>query len=312
MILITGATGLVGRQLVACLAEQEEVVCLVRPGRRVRRFAAGVSVRVVSGDVDDPPTLRVAMHGVTQIVHLAAISRPYPGGRTIESVNVDGTRNVIDAAQEVGIQRIILTSPIGADAHSGYPYLRSKGQSEEMVKNSGLDYTILRASAVYGEDDEWTMVMAMGMHAVPFIFPIPGDGRSRIQPLHVNDLVRCLVCCLRDRQKIGKTIDVGGPQQMTLDDVVGEVMKATGLKRRRSYLRVPTAHALARVTSALLGRPPFSHSAVDMLTVNRTTAFDSVSHHFGFQPARMAESLGYLAKPRPWRRMFIQYLLTRE
>src|SRR3972149_4635299 len=130
MILITGATGLVGRQLVARLAEREDLVCLVRPARRVRQVAPGVSVRVVSGG----------------------------GGR--------------------------------AAPHSAYPYLKGKGQAEELIRTSGLDYTIVRASAVYGEDDKWTMPMAMGMHALPFVFPLPGEGQSRLQPLCGHDIGR--------------------------------------------------------------------------------------------------------------------------
>ena len=311
MILITGATGLVGRQLVACLADREEVVCLVRPARRMRKFAPGVSVRVVSGDVDDLPTLRLAMHGVTSIVHLAAISRPYPN-RTVESVNVGGTRNVLEAATEVGVRRLVFVSPIGTDPHSAYLYLRSKGQAEDLIKSSGLDYTIVRASAVYGEGDDWTMVMAMGMHAVPFIFPIPGDGRSRLQPLHVDDLVECLARCLANGTKIGQTLAVGGPQSMSFDEVVTEIMQALGLRRRKYYLRVPIAQSLAKLTSRLFGRPPFSSAAIDLLSINRTTALDAIPYQFGFHPARMSDSLGYLSQPRPWRRMFIRYLATRE
>lgn len=311
MILITGATGLVGRQLVARLARHEEVVCLVRPAHRMRQFAPGVCVRVVSGDVDDLPTLRLAMHGVHTVVHLAAISRAFPR-RTIESVNVGGTQNVLEAALEVGVQRILFTSPIGADPHSAYQYLRTKGQAEELIKSSGLDYTILHASSVYGENDDWTMPMAMGMHALPFILPIPGDGKSRLQPLHVDDMAECLARCLCDKTKIGKTIAVGGPQILSFDDVISEIMKVTGLHRRRVYLRVPAARSAGKVGARLFARPPFSGSAIDLLSINRTTALDAVSYHFGFQPARMSESLGYLAQPRPWRRLFLQYLTTRE
>jgi len=278
----------------------------------VRHFAPGVCVRVVSGDVDDPPTLRVAMHGVTAIIHLAAISRPYPNGRTVEKVNIEGTRNVIEAALEVGVRRLLFTSPIGTDAHSAYLYPRTKGLAEELVRASGLDYTILRASAVYGEDDEWTTVMAMGLHALPVVAPIPGDGRSRLQPLHVDDMVECIMRSLADRSKVGQTLTVGGPQVMTFDDVIGEVMKATGVKRRKMYLSVPMAHSLAHLTGRLLGRPPFSHASVDLLQMNRTTALDSVSYQFGFQPARMSDSLSYLSQPRPWRRMFMRYLMSRE
>jgi NADH dehydrogenase len=310
MILITGSTGLVGQRLVAC-APDREMVCLVRPAPLARQFAPGVSVHVVSADVDDLPALRMAMHGVTSIVHLAAISTP-DHKRSLETVNVGGTRNVIEAAQEVGVRRLIYVSPIGADPHSAYPYLRTKGQAEDEIRSSGLDYTILRSSAVYGEGDHWTTVMAMGLHALPFVYVIPGDGRGRLQPLHVDDFVECIMRSLSDRKTIGKTMLVGGPQFLTFDDVVNEIMKATGVRRRKHYMRMSSARSLARLSVRLLGRPPFTNSMLDLLLINRTTALDSVSYQFGFQPARMSESLGYLAQPRPWRRMFIRYLMSRD
>src|SRR3990172_9217634 len=99
MILVTGPTGLIGQQVVARLAGEDELVCLVRPAHRLRQFAPGVSVRVVSGDVDDLPTLRLAMHGVHSIIHLASLSAPNHR-HTLEAVNVGGTRNVIEAAIE--------------------------------------------------------------------------------------------------------------------------------------------------------------------------------------------------------------------
>lgn len=276
----------------------------------MRQFAPGVSVRMVSGDVDDLPTLRLAMHGVTSIIHLAAISRPLPG-RTIESVNVDGTRNVIDAAQEVGVRRIVYVSPIGADPHSAYPYLKTKGQAEELIKASSLEHVIVRTSSVYGAGDEWTTVMAMGMRAIPFVFPIPGDGRSRLQPIYVTDLVECLARCLCNGTRLDQTVTVGGPQYLTFTEVVAEVMKAAGVKRRKYYVREPVARTLSRVSARLFGRPLFSDSAIDLLSINRTTALDAVSYQFGFQPARMSESLGYLSRIQPWR-MFARYLTTRE
>ena len=311
MILITGPTGLVGQRLVARLADRDEVVCLVRPARRMRQFSPGVAVRVVSGDVDDPPTLRLAMHGVATIIHLAAISRPLPG-RTVESVNVGGTRNVVEAAQEVGVRRIVFVSPIGADPHSAYQYLKTKGQAEELVKAGGLDYTIVRTSAVYGEGDDWTVPMAMGLRAMRLAFPIPGDGSSRLQPIFVDDLVECLVRSLCDRAKYNQTLAVGGPQILTFDEVVTAVMKAVDVNRRRVYLREPMARTIANVTARLFGRPLFSTAAIDLLSISRTTALDSVSYQFGFQPARMSDSLGYLAQSRPWGRLFLRYLTTRE
>jgi len=309
MILITGSTGLVGQRLVARAADRD-MVCLVRPAPLPRRFAPGVSVHVITADVDDLPALRMAMHGVTSIVHLASISSP-KGGHSIDSINIGGTQNVVEAAHEAGVRRIVFTSLIGADPHSAYPYLRSKGKAEETIRSSGLDYTILQVSAVYGEGDQWTMKMAMGLHALPVIFPIPGDGRARMQPLYVDDMAECLLRSLDDPRTIAKTMLVGGPQFLSLDDVVTEVMQVTGVRRRRYYLRMPTARSLSRLSMRLLGRAPFSEAMLDLLMVNRTTTLDSVSYQFGFQPARMSDSLGYLARRRPWRRMFLSRLLSR-
>lgn len=311
MILITGATGLVGQRLVTRLTDQGEVVCLVRPAPYVRQFEAGVSVQVISGDVDDLPTLRMAMHGVTSIVHLAAISRNNRR-HTIESVNVDGTRNVLEAAHEAGVNRIVYVSLIGADANSAYRYLRSKGLAEDAIKTSGMDYTIIRSSSVYGEGDEWTTVMAMGMKAVPFIFPIPGDGRGRVQPLHADDLVECLVCSLNEESKIGSSIDVGGPQVFTFNEIVSQIMRVLGVRRRTLHLREPTARAMSRLSGRLFGRPPFSEAHIDLLSLDRTTSLDSVSYQFGFKPVYLADSLGYLTQPRSWRRMFLNYMFTRD
>lgn len=311
MILVTGATGLVGRRLVTRLTAEGEVVCLIRPGPRVRQFEAGVSVKVISADVDNLPALRLAMHGVRDIVHLAAISRPNRR-HSIDDVNVGGTQNVIEAAQEAGVQRIVYVSLIGADTHSAYPYLRSKGCAEELIRNSGMDYTILRASAVYGNGDDWTSAMAMGMHALPLIFPIPGDGRGRLQPLCADDLVECISRSICNRSKYNCTFEVGGPQMFAFDDIVTEIMRVTGVKRRLYHIREPLARAFSRSCERIMGRPPFSEANIDLLSIDRTTTLDSVSHHFGFHPARFADSIGYLAQPRPWRRMFFDYLFTRN
>jgi NADH dehydrogenase len=311
MILVTGATGLVGRRLVTRLTAQGEVVCLIRPGPRVRQFEAGVSMQVVSADVDNLPALRLAMHGVHTIVHLAAISRPNRR-HSIDAVNVGGTQNVIEAAQETGVKRIVYVSLIGADVHSAYPYLRSKGLAEEVIRESGLDYTIVRSSSVYGDGDDWTSAMAMGMHALPFIFPIPGDGRSRLQPIGADDLVECLSRSMYDRSKYNCTMEIGGPQVFTFNDIVMEIMRATGLKRRRYHMREPLARAFSRICERIMARPPFSEANIDLLSIDRTTTLDSVSYHFGFQPARFADSIGYLAQPRAWRRQFFDYLFTRN
>ncbi len=162
MILVTGATGFVGQRVVARLATYGyEVRCLVRPAYKERRLPPGVRVHMVTGGLVDPPALRVALQRVETIVHLATIWRER-GPRTFDWVNRQGTLNLIEAAHEVGASRIILMSHPAADGNSAYAFLRSKGLAEEAVKSSGLRFTILRPSWVYGPGDGWTTRLAAG------------------------------------------------------------------------------------------------------------------------------------------------------
>ena len=172
-------------------------------------------MHVVSGDVDSLPALRMAMHNAATVIHLAAVHGE-TASRNFDAINVQGTRNVIEAMREVGISRLITLSLIGADDHSAYLYLRSKGLADEIVRQSELDYTIIQSSAVYGPGDKWTEVIAAALQRLPF-FPIAGDGRSRLQPIWVNDLVACFAACLTDPKTIKQTYVVGGPQHLTYE-----------------------------------------------------------------------------------------------
>jgi len=148
MILVTGATGFIGQRVVARLvAAGQEVRCLVRPAYKERTLPPGVSVHMVAGDLADPPALRVAMQRVDTIVHLASIWTER-GSQTFELVNHQGTLNVVEAAQEVGVSRLIFLSYPGADRNSAYAFLRSKALAEGDVKSSCLKFTVVRPSWV--------------------------------------------------------------------------------------------------------------------------------------------------------------------
>lgn len=295
MILVIGATGFIGQQLVAQLAQSNQrVCCLVRPSRQPRRFAPGIHLHIVSGDVDDAPALRVAMHQVTAVFYLATTWEE-TDEETVEEVNVRRAEQLVEAMQEVGVSRLITFSAIGADSHSAFAYLRGKGLTDEVFARSGLQVTTLQSSAVYGPGDGWTETMALALRRWPFFFPIPGDGRARLQPIFVSDLVRCALSCLANPKTAGQTFAVGGPQAMTYDEIVTTVMNATGHRRGKRYLRPASALSWARHLRRLLGgHLLYTRTELDLLSVDRTTTLDSVSYQFGFQPVRMASALGYL------------------
>ncbi len=295
MILITGATGFIGQHLIASLASQQYPICaLIHPSQRERRFTPGISMQLVSGDVTDSAVLRLAMHHVDTVIHLAGIDTE-TADRSFDTINVGGTRNVIDAMREAGVIQLISLSPIGADPHSAYPYLRSKGLAAELITQSGLDYTLIRSSAVYGSGDDWTEAIGLALRRLPFIFPMAGDGRSRLQPISISDLITCLNTCLTDPQTIKQMYTIGGPQHMTFEEIVNTIAEATHHRRRLRYMHPPTALRFAQFIRGLLnGRLLYTATELDLLAIDRTTTLDSVAYQFDFTPARMSASLDYL------------------
>ena len=295
MVLVIGATGFIGQQLVAQLAQaQYPICCLVRPSRRPRTFAPGTTLQVISGDLDNAPALRMAMHGVKAVIYLATTWEE-TAEETVEEVNVRHARQLVDAMHEAGVPRLITLSSIGADSHSAFAYLRSKGLTDEVFTRSGLDYTILQSSAVYGAGDQWTESIALMLRRWPFFFPIPGDGRVRLQPIWVNDLARCAVTCLADSKSAKKTFVVGGSQALMYDDFINLIMQVTGHRRNKRYMRPASALSWSRFLSGWLGgHALYTPTELDLLSVDRTTALDSVSFQFGFTPTRPASSLDYL------------------
>jgi uncharacterized protein YbjT (DUF2867 family) len=303
MILVTGATGFVGQRVVARLAASgHEMRCLVRPAYKERRLPPGISVHMVAGGLDDPPALRVALQNAETIIHLSTLWQER-GSRTFEGVNYRGTLNLIEAAHEVGASRIILLSYPSSDRNSAFAFLRSKGLAEEAVKLSGLRFTILRPSWVYGPGDAWTTHLAMVLRSVPFVFPMVGDGQTRLQPLWVEDLATCIEQCLENPKTVGQTYTLGGPGYLTLNEVVGIIAKELKVHRHKVFTRVPLARTIAETMERMMPQPLLTATMVDLLGVDATTDIGSVMRGFGFEPARFADTLDYLCG-QSWGRRF--------
>ncbi len=295
MILVIGATGFIGQHLILQLAHEQYPICaLVRPSRYPRRFAPGISVQIVTGDIDNAPALRLAMHRIDTVFYLATDWRATTEPSGVDS-NVRNVEHVIDAMHELGVKRLIALSMIGADKHSAYRYLRSKGLADDAIVRSGLDYTILQSSSVYGPGDNWTETIALTLRRWPFFFPIPGDGRTRLQPIWINDLIKCMMLCMNYPQTINKTFAVGGSSHTTYDELVTLIMQTTHCRRSKRYMRPASARSWSNFLRGLLGGYAlYGDTDLELLTVDRTTALDAVSFQFGFMPTRLVTSLDYL------------------
>jgi len=305
MVLVTGATGFVGRALLRRLLDKERTVgCLVRPSSSVRYLPQG-AVHLATGTLQDLPALRVAMQGADTVIHLAGARRD-EGRFTAEWINRQGTVNLVEAAQDADVERIIFLSHIHADRNSAFPLLRSKGAAEEAIRSSGLTYTILRSSLIFGPDDSFTTILAMLIKVIPLVFPVTGGGTTRFQPIHVEDVAACLAGCLDAYDLENTTLPIGGPEHLSYTEILNAIMEAMRVHRVHVHLRLPLMRTLVSLTESLLPNSPVSSEQLDLFTIDNTTDLGNVPRNFDFEPRRFTTNLDYLRR-KGWRRAFLRY-----
>src|SRR5688572_29975084 len=299
MILVTGATGFIGRVLVRQLSETgEQVRVLLRSSPNSPRLPRGVPVEVAVVSLNDARGVHAALRGVDQIYHLASASSQGRRGNLL-STDIEGTRVLAQVAKEAGIQRLIYLSHIGADRASAFPIQKAKGIAEEHIRRSGVPYTIIRSSVTFGPEDRFTNNLSRILRTVPGFFPIPSDGRTLLQPLWVEDLVTCLLWALQSPEMVNQTYEIGGGEYFTLRQVLETLMSVTHTRRLLVPLSPPYMRAMLIMLDSLI--PDFNISTywLDYVAVNRTCPVDNMLRIFGLMPARFAYRLDYLAR-KPW------------
>ncbi len=296
-ILVTGAAGYLGNQTVKKLVAQGRPVrALVRKRAKAALRLAEVAgqIDIVEGDVTRPESLAPAMSDVSAVIHTVAIAME-KGGQTYESVNTQGTVNVLNAAEAAGVRRFINMSQNGASSDLPYRFLASKGRAQEYVAASSMQWTALRPSAIFGRQDEFFNTFARLLKITPLVFPLIGGGKAEFQPVSVADVVEAVIRCLDDDSTIGAELTLGGPEVLTLGEIERRIMDALGARR----LLVPAPVALLRpavaLLQALLPGSPVSTSLLDLLAVPNTVPDNALVSRFGMTPIPFAgEHIQYL------------------
>jgi NADH dehydrogenase len=299
MILITGGTGFIGRALVRQLFESGYPVrTLLRPSPRTPRLPKGVPVEVAVVGLVDVRGLRAALRDVDTVIHLAGTEHQGRNANLL-TIDIQGTRNLAQAAKEAGVKRFIYLSHIGADRASAFPVHKAKGIAEEHIRKSGVPHTIIRSSIVYGPEDHFTTDLAGMLRHAPLFFPVPGDGQTRIQPLWVEDLITCLLWAMESSETLGKTYEVGGSEYFTVRQTLERIMDVIGKRRVLVPIPPPFLRALVVTLETFIPRFPASSFWIDYYAVHRTCPVDNLPQSFGLMPARFTYRLDYLTYT-PW------------
>ena len=294
-VVVTGAAGFVGCHACRLLTEKGwQVRALVRSAAKAAERLAHLPVEIRIGDIRDPAYLASSMEGAFAAVHLAAIAIER-GSDTYESINTDATRAVVESASAAQVRRFLHMSQNGSDSKSPYRFLRSKGAAQDIVTSSNLDWTVLRPSVIFGREDEFVNMLARLVRLTPFVLPLPDGGRTRFQPIAVNDVGMVIAQAIGDDSTHRQIFPLGGSAELTLRQIAERILVA--MNARRVVIGVPTAviRPLVAALWHLVPKPPVTTELLDILALNNTVPDNTLMSVFGITPTPFApEELLYL------------------
>ena len=231
---------------------------------RLARRERADDTDLVAGNLHDVEQLRAVFAGCRAVAHCAGINREL-GDQTYERVHVEATRNVVEAAKGAGVEKIVLTSFLRARPDCGSPYHESKWAAEEIVRNSGLDYTVLKAGVVYGRGDHMLDHLSYALHTFP-VFATVGLKEKSVRPLAIEDLVHVMRAAIVDRRMKRQTVAVLGPEEIYLSEAVRRVAEVVGKQPLMFPLPVVCHQLLARVWELTMTTPLASVAQVRILS----------------------------------------------
>jgi uncharacterized protein YbjT (DUF2867 family) len=293
MLLLTGATGLVGSAVLRRLtAARTPVRCLVRDPRRLG--PERVRVQIALGDLADPPSFRNALRGVTTVVHLAAAIRDQPRG-SIEELNGIATWRMVQAAEAAGVRRFVFFSALSATAHDRTRFLRAKALAEEAVTASDLDHVVVAPSIVYAPGDVF-MTLLSRMALAPVV-PVSGSGRARYQPIWAQDVADCVMALLAqadDDPARRARYELAGPEVIDYTRITELLLRAAGRPRRLVHVPTPIVSRALRATEAILkSKAPATWDEAELMEVSMTTPRGTADARLlGVEPKPMHAVLG--------------------
>lgn len=290
-IFLTGSTGFVGKQLLKELLENKyRVKCLVRKGSEHKLGQYINHIEVVNGDITDPPCLENIIADCEAVINIVGIIREIPGkGVTFEKLHYEGTHNLIREAKKQGVNRFIQMSALGAKQEGKTLYQQTKFLAEECIRRSGLNYTIFRPSIIFGNEDKFVNTFA-GMLKIQQFIPVIGDGKYKLQPVAVENVVAAFVDSIERRDTFGKLYEVGGPEKIEFNDVINIIGKVLCLPPYKIHIPVWIMNTLAEMLDWIPAFP-VTKDQITMLLEGNTCDEKPFFDHFKINPIYFKEGI---------------------
>jgi NADH dehydrogenase len=291
-VLVTGGTGFVGTHVCRALIARGFLPrLLVRTGSEGKiPEDVRIACRVTPGDATDREAVEYAAQGTMAIVHLVGIIREFPERDvTFERLHVSATRNVVDAARRWEISRFVHMSALGARPGGSTGYFDTKGRAEEYVRQSGLSWTIIRPSVVFGPGDQFLNVLTGVLRKAPFV-PVPGDGSYRLQPVFIGDVAKGFADAVMRPDLEGKVFEAGGPQQLPYNELLDEVAASVGRRARKVHIPLSILRPTVRFMERF-AKFPLTTEQLEMLLAGNTCDPEPFYSAFGFTPFALSDYL---------------------
>lgn len=298
MILLTAGTGFIS----GVMRKQLEKLgmsyrLLVSTSQNINYLTEGMSINIAVSSPHDERGLRAALKDIEVIYHLAGVER-IGGEEGLQEKEVKEIDILVKVSKDMGVKRFFYLSHLGADRASAFGMMKAKGIAENIIINSGIDYTILRTGLVYGPGDEFTQNLAKLIRMSPLLILVPGEGKMLVQPIWVNDLVTSLLWSLDLQESKNRVIEVGGPEQLSFYEVVETVARAIHKKPKILPSNMIYLGILTQFLQGMKKKFPINTLWFDYLAENRVADLDSMPRHFGINPARFGQNLNYLKKDK--------------
>jgi NADH dehydrogenase len=296
MILVTGGTGFVGSHLIRQMRQEGLAVRAVVRSPAKAIGLRDLGVEVMQGDVSDKASLEKAVQGMERVVHLVGIIQEAPGA-TFQGVHVDGTRNLVEAARKAGVRHFLYQSALGTRANAESRYHRTKWEAEELVRGSGIPSTVLRPSLIYGPGDQFTIRLSEMIRLSP-VLPIIGSGRSKVQPIFIDDVVSCILKAVTSDAYLNELYEIGGPEQLSYEEVARAIAAALGVSRPALHLPLLFMRPLARVMETVLPKPTVTTDQLIMLQEDTVCSMKDIRDAFGIEPIPFQKGLSTFIRKR--------------